>query len=102
MDFAIWSVIVGLLLVLMVLSATVLQRLPLSTAMLYLLVGIAVSPLGLDLMAADPRQNTVVLERMAELVALTLSVVVASIVVHGISVTPLMMAYEKGAKRRRQ
>ncbi len=70
MDFAIWSVIVGLLLVLMALSGTVLQRLPLSTAMFYLVVGIAVSPLGLDLMAADPRQNTVVLERMAEVVVL--------------------------------
>jgi len=40
MDFARWSVIVGLLLIGMALGATVLKRLPLSTAMLYLLVGI--------------------------------------------------------------
>jgi NhaP-type Na+/H+ or K+/H+ antiporter len=35
------------------------------------------------------------------LTALTLSVVVTSIVVHGISVTPMMAAYEKRVKRRR-
>jgi NhaP-type Na+/H+ or K+/H+ antiporter len=35
------------------------------------------------------------------LVALTLSVVVASIVVHGISVTPLMAAYERRPKAPR-
>lgn len=70
MEFALWSVIVGLLLVLMALSGTVLKRLPLSTAMLYLLVGLAVSPLGLGLLEADPRKHTVVLERMAEVVVL--------------------------------
>ena len=36
MEFAIWSVIVGLLLVVLALSGSVLARLPLSTAMLYL------------------------------------------------------------------
>ena len=46
MDFAIWSLIVGVLLVVMALSGSVLARLPLSTAMLYLLVGMAVSPWG--------------------------------------------------------
>jgi NhaP-type Na+/H+ or K+/H+ antiporter len=70
MEFALWSVIVGLLLVLMALGATVLKRLPLSTAMLYLLVGLAVSPLGLDLLPADPRRHTAMLERMAEVVVL--------------------------------
>lgn len=70
MEFALWSVIVGLLLVVMVLSATVLKRLPLSTAMLYLLVGLAVSPLGLGLLPADPLRHTAVLERMAEIVVL--------------------------------
>jgi NhaP-type Na+/H+ or K+/H+ antiporter len=70
MDLALWSVIVGLLLVLMALASTVLKRLPLSTAMLYLLVGIAVSPLGLALVRADPRTHAVILERMAEVVVL--------------------------------
>lgn len=70
MEFALWCVIVGLLMVLMALGSTVLKRLPLSTAMLYLLVGIGVSPLGLDLVAADPRANARILERMAEVVVL--------------------------------
>lgn len=70
MEFALWSVIVGLLLVLMALASTVLKRLPLSTAMLYLLVGIGVSPLALDLLAAGPRTHAHALERMAEVVVL--------------------------------
>lgn len=70
MEFALWSVIVGLLLVLMALSYTVVQRLPVSTAMLYLLVGIGVSPWGLDLLPDDPWRHTLLLERMAELVVL--------------------------------
>lgn len=70
MDFALWSVIVGLLLVLMALASTVLKRLPLSTAMLYVLVGIAVSPIGLALVRAEPRAHAMILERMAEVVVL--------------------------------
>ena len=70
MEFALWSVIVGLLLVLMALSGTVLKRLPLSTAMLYLLVGIGVSPLALDLLALRPTLDAHLLERFAEVVVL--------------------------------
>lgn len=70
MEFALWSVIVGMLLVLMALAGTVLKRLPLSTAMLYLLVGLGVSPLAMNLVAADPRIDAHLLERMAEVVVL--------------------------------
>lgn len=70
MEFAIWSVLIGLLLVLMALASTVLKRLPLSTAMLYLLVGIGVSPLMLDLLPLNPISGAQVLERMAEVVVL--------------------------------
>lgn len=70
MEFAIWSVIVGLLLVLMALGSTVLKRLPLSTAMLYLLVGLGVGPLGLGLVAPDLRTDAHLLERIAEVVVL--------------------------------
>lgn len=70
MDFARWSVIVGLLLIVMALGATVLKRLPLSTAMLYLLVGLGVSPLGIGLLITGPREHTLMLERMAEVVVL--------------------------------
>lgn len=70
MEFALWSLIVGTLLILMALSATVLKRLPLSTAMLYLGVGLGVSPLALGLLPADPLEHAVLLERIAEVVVL--------------------------------
>lgn len=70
MEFARWSVIVGVLLVGMALSTTVLKRLPLSTAMLYLLVGIGVSPWGLGMLAAHPIRHSDLLERLAEIVVL--------------------------------
>jgi NhaP-type Na+/H+ or K+/H+ antiporter len=70
MDFALWSVIVGLLLLLMALSGSVLARLPLSTAMFYLLMGLAVSPLGLAMLWTAPRTHAPLLERLAEIVVL--------------------------------
>ncbi len=69
-DVALWAVIVGVLLVLMALASTVLRRLPLSTAMLYLGVGIAVSPLGIDLLHIAPLRHAPLLERLAEGVVL--------------------------------
>jgi NhaP-type Na+/H+ or K+/H+ antiporter len=70
MQFAIWSLIVGLLLIFLALSGTVLARLPLSTAMLYLGVGALVSPWGLNLMRVDIHQHTLLLERLTELIVL--------------------------------
>jgi NhaP-type Na+/H+ or K+/H+ antiporter len=54
----------------MALGSTVLQRLPLSTGIIYLLVGLGVSPLWLGLLPLDPRASSHVLERMAEVVVL--------------------------------
>lgn len=70
LDFPLWSVVVGLLLVLLALAGSVLKRLPLSTAMLYLLVGLGVGPLGLGLAAPDARADARLLERIAEVVVL--------------------------------
>lgn len=70
MDFAIWSVIVGVLLIVMALSGSVLARLPLSTAMLYLMVGLAVSPWGMGLLWADVARHSAVLETITEVVVL--------------------------------
>jgi NhaP-type Na+/H+ or K+/H+ antiporter len=70
METALWALVVGLLLVLMALGSTVLKRLPLSTAMLYVLVGLAVSPLLLHLLVLDPRRDALLLERLAEIVVL--------------------------------
>lgn len=70
MDFAIWLSLGGALLVLMALSGTMFARLPLSTAMLYLGVGVALSPVWLG--AADLRMLTAapMLERLTEAVVL--------------------------------
>ena len=70
MDVALWAVIVGMLLVLMALATTVLRRLPLSTAMLYVLVGIGVSPLGIGLLRVSPADHSRLLEGLAEGVVL--------------------------------
>lgn len=74
--------IVGLLLVTMALGGTVLQRLPLSTAMLYVLVGIAVSPVGLGMLWANPAKNTQLIERLTEVV------VVISLFTAGLKLSP--------------
>ena len=70
MQFALWSAIVGLLLVSMALSDSVLARLPLSTSMLYLAAGAALSPLWLNLAAPSPVDHAVLLEHAAEGVVL--------------------------------
>ncbi|MGZ5179999.1 MAG: cation:proton antiporter [Ramlibacter sp.] len=70
MAFALWSVLIGLLLILLALGASVLARLPLSTAMLYLVVGLAVSPLGLAWSDFGPLTHTTLLERLTEVVVL--------------------------------
>jgi NhaP-type Na+/H+ or K+/H+ antiporter len=70
MQFALWSAVVGLLLVVMALSQSVLSRLPLSTSMLYLLAGVAVSPLVLGLSHIAPLEHVKPLEHMAEVIVL--------------------------------
>jgi NhaP-type Na+/H+ or K+/H+ antiporter len=70
MQFALWSAIIGLLLVVMALSQSVLARLPLSTSMFYLLAGVALSPLGVGLVALTPVSHVGLLEHMAEVVVL--------------------------------
>lgn len=82
MQFAIWSLIIGVLLIFLALSATVLARLPLSTAMLYLAFGVAVSPWGLDLMRIDIRQHTLLLERLTE------AIVLVSLFTAGLKLSP--------------
>ncbi len=68
MEFAAWSAFVGLLLILMGLSVSLLARLPLSTSMLYLGVGAATSPLWLGWSSLTVVSHTVLLERLAEVV----------------------------------
>ena len=70
MEIAWWSAAVGLLLLVMALSDSLLARLPLSTSMLYLAVGAAASPLWLGWLRAAPASDAHGLERIAEVVVL--------------------------------
>ena len=70
MEIAAWSAVVGLLLIVMALGDSLLARLPLSTSMLYLAVGVAVSPLWLGWTALAPGSHARALEQLAEIVVL--------------------------------
>ena len=55
------------LLLLLALSPAYLQRLPLTTALIYLGVGVALGPLGFGLLAVDMRQSAPWLEHLTEI-----------------------------------
>jgi NhaP-type Na+/H+ or K+/H+ antiporter len=66
MSLAEWSLFVGALLVTMVLAGTLLGRLPLSSAMVYLALGWLLGPQGVDVLRPDPLAHAPILERLAE------------------------------------
>jgi NhaP-type Na+/H+ or K+/H+ antiporter len=68
MDVAAWAIIVGAVLALMGLGGSALKHLPLSTAMFYLPVGVAIGPLGLDLLRVSPLEHSRLLEHLSEFV----------------------------------
>jgi NhaP-type Na+/H+ or K+/H+ antiporter len=70
MDFSIWALIIGVLLTTVTLSGTLLRRLPVSTAMLYLAAGYGLGPAGLALMSPDPMSYSATLEKVAEVAVL--------------------------------
>ena len=70
MTFAIWALIAGAIFTVMALSGTLLQRLPLSTSMLYLLAGFALGPAGLALLSPSPVTDHQMLEVIAEVALL--------------------------------
>ncbi|MEJ7668713.1 MAG: cation:proton antiporter [Casimicrobiaceae bacterium] len=70
MDFSFWSVTIGALLIGMALTGALWRRLPLSTSMLYLAAGVALSPLGFDVLRLDPIEQSASLERIAEVAVL--------------------------------
>jgi NhaP-type Na+/H+ or K+/H+ antiporter len=65
-DAVAWYLFAGLLLVVMALAGTMLARLPLSAAMLYLAAGYAVGPAGAGLLDLDVLRDARVLERVTE------------------------------------
>lgn len=70
MTLAGWSLFVGLLLISMVLTGTVLRRLPLSSAMIYLALGWLLGPDAANVLRPDPFLSTEMLERIAEIALL--------------------------------
>ena len=69
-DFTLGCIIVGALLIVMTLGGSFIARLPLSSAMLYLGVGVAIGPLGLDLLKLNAFKNVMLLERLTEVAVL--------------------------------
>ncbi len=67
MVITVWFVIIGLLLVVMAVGRTLLKPLPISTALLYLVVGIVFGEAGFELLALDPFDDAVLLERLTEI-----------------------------------
>ena len=67
MSFLGWMGVVGGLLLLMALSSAYLRRLPVSTAFLYMILGVAFGPLGLGLLRVDIREAAPWLERLTEI-----------------------------------
>jgi NhaP-type Na+/H+ or K+/H+ antiporter len=68
MEVALWALIAGSLLVLMALSASTLKHLPVSTAMFYLLAGLAIGPLWLGLAQIHPFADAKLVEHLTEFV----------------------------------
>ncbi len=68
--FSVGVALVGLLLVVMTLTSSVISRVPLSSAMLYLAVGVGIGPWGLELLVLDPLDHAPLLERITEIAVL--------------------------------
>ena len=62
--------LVGLLLVVMTLTSSFIARVPLSSAILYLAVGVGIGPWGLGLLVLDPIEDASLLERLTEIAVL--------------------------------
>lgn len=70
MHATLWYVIVGAVFIVMALASSLLKRLPLSTSMLYLLIGVGIGPAGLGLLVLDPMAFVEPLERLTEVAVL--------------------------------
>lgn len=67
MDAELWYLIIGLLLVGVAVSGTMLKRLPLTATMVYLGLGAVLGPIGLGLFVVEPLQRATFLEHAAEI-----------------------------------
>jgi NhaP-type Na+/H+ or K+/H+ antiporter len=69
-SFTLACLIIGFVLIAMTMGGSIIGRLPLSAAMLYLGIGMAIGPWGLGLLKLDPFKNVVLLERLTEVAVL--------------------------------
>src|SRR3954462_8378925 len=67
MTFTLWYLVGGGLLILMALAGSVLRRLPLTTAILYLAAGFGLGPAGCGLITLAPVAHAALLERLPEI-----------------------------------
>ena len=68
--FTLWFLIIGALFMLMALTGTTLQRLPLTTAIIYLVVGFVLGASVLGVLPVDPIADAALLERVTEIAVL--------------------------------
>ena len=69
-SWILWYLAAGGLLMLMALAGSLVQRLPLTTALLYLVAGAALGPAGGGLLVIDLLHHAVLVERVAEIALL--------------------------------
>ena len=67
MSFLAWTALVGALFLVMALSSSYLRQIPISTSFIYLIIGISVSPFGVNAATIDLEANAVFFEHLTEL-----------------------------------
>ena len=70
MNFMSWLALIGSVLLLTALSSALLRRLPISSAMLFMGLGVALGPIGVGLIRIDPIADANWLERVMEIVVI--------------------------------
>ena len=78
MSFLSWITLAGVLFAIMALVSVFLKRLPFSSSIIYILLGLAISPLWLDVISIDFIRESVVFEHLAE-VAVVISLFVSGL-----------------------
>jgi NhaP-type Na+/H+ or K+/H+ antiporter len=101
MTFAIWAVVLGLLLITMAMTGALLKRLPVSPSMLYLAAGAALGPAGIALLPLDPINDSTVLEHVTEAAVLISLFVTGATFGHTVAARDFPGAGGDGAHRGR-
>lgn len=65
-----WFIIIGIVFIFMALSSTILKRLPITSSLIYLAIGLLLGPVGFGLINIDPIEHADILEHITEVVLL--------------------------------